>query len=66
MPLTFAAKQQVVVASSTGLYQPELVVEAGTIEVHVGGGQPDFYSGSLMRQLTVSRPGKLNRAYQCS
>ena len=33
-------------------------VEAGVIEVHCGGGQPDFFEGSVMTNVTVtsSRP----------
>lgn len=52
--------------AAAGLYNPDIVVEAGQIEVHVGGGQPDYFSGSLMKPLTITRPGKLNRAFECS
>ena len=44
--LSIAPKEQALVVGSTGVYQPNLVVPKGVVEVHVGGGQPDFYAGS--------------------
>jgi hypothetical protein len=52
-------------AASTGVYQPAIVVEQGVIQVFVGGGQPDYYAGSLSKNLTVSHGARLSRSYEC-
>eukprot|EP01047_Picozoa_sp_COSAG01_P101696 COSAG01_NODE_31389_length_598_cov_2.733467_2_plen_147_part_00 len=35
-------------------------VEAGTIELHVGGGQPDYYAGSLSAKAAISASAPLS------
>ena len=38
----------------------DVKVEAGAIEVHVGGGQPDYYKGSLMTKAIISADAPLS------
>eukprot|EP01052_Picozoa_sp_SAG31_P045927 SAG31_NODE_8583_length_1426_cov_1.272796_2_plen_140_part_00 len=64
--LAFAPKDQAVVAGSTGVYRPDIVVEAGVVELYVGGGQPGHYAGVVMKPLTITAHGALNRDYKCS
>ena len=66
VPLSFSPKEQALVVGDTGVYQPRMVVPAGRVEVHAGGGQPDFYSGSVMAAFEVSAQAQLNRAYVCA
>ena len=35
-------------------------VEAGTISVHVGGGQPDFYAGAVAGNAVISGAAALS------
>ena len=64
--LTIAPKEQALVVGSTGVYQPNLIVPKGIVEVHVGGGQPDFYAGSVMTTVEIVKDGKLTRSYECA
>jgi beta-glucosidase len=63
--LSFGPKEQALVIGDAGVYHPIMVVPAGTLEVHVGGGQPDFYSGSLMSTVQISKAANLTRLYEC-
>ena len=63
--LSFGPKEQALVVGNTGVYHPRIVVPAGTLELHVGGGQPDFYSGSLMATIQISQTANLTRSYEC-
>ena len=38
-------------------------VEAGPIELYVGGGQPDFYEGHLSGKVTVSAAAALSSCH---
>ena len=46
--------------NTTEFWHPTIVVEAGEFNVYVGGGQPDFYAGSLQATVTVTSTGKVN------
>ena len=63
--LSFGPKEQALVIGDTGLYHPNMVVPAGILEIHVGGGQPDFYSGSLMSTVQIPEAANLTRHYEC-
>ena len=63
--LSFGPKEQALVVGNSGVYHPIMVVPAGTLEVHVGGGQPDFYPGSLMATIAVPKSANLTRSYEC-
>ena len=70
--LSFGPKEQALVldgASSgrgSSVYQPHMVVPAGAVEVHVGGGQPDFFEGAVMKTVTIQRTVNLTRSYTCA
>ena len=63
--LSFGPKEQALVIGNTGVYHPSIVVPAGTLEVHVGGGQPDFTTGVLRGKVTVKDSGALTTHYTC-
>ena len=46
-------------------YQPRIAVPKGVVEVRVGGGQPDYYAGSLMQRLLVTTDRELSRSFEC-
>ena len=44
---------------------PSIAVEAGTLSLHVGGGQPNFTKGVLSTTVTVKDSGALTTQYRC-
>ena len=46
-------------------WHPQIVVEAGDLELSVGGGQPDFTGGVLKGKVTVKDSGPLTTHYAC-
>ena len=64
--LHFGPKEQALVVGSSGVYQPHMVVPSGRLQVHVGGGQPDFYAGSVMGVVHIESARNLTRAYACA
>ena len=46
-------------------WHPTILVEQGTITVHVGGGQPDFTEGVLSGSVSVTDTGALTTQYRC-
>lgn len=41
-------------------WDPKREIEAGVISVHVGGGQPEFYAGSLSATVTITSSALLD------
>jgi beta-glucosidase len=52
-------------AGKDAFWTPSIVVEAGTISLHVGGGQPEFTSGVRGSSLHIEHEGKLTTQYTC-
>ena len=50
---------------NSSFWHPQIAVEAGELELSVGGGQPDFASGVLKGKVTVTDSGALTTHYRC-
>ena len=50
---------------NSSFWHPQIVVEAGDLELSVGGGQPDFTDGVLKGTVTVKDSGPLTTHYKC-
>jgi beta-glucosidase len=50
---------------NSSFWHPQIAVEAGALELSVGGGQPDFASGVLKGKVTVKNSGALTTHYTC-
>lgn len=46
--------------SGAEFWDPKRQVEQGDITVHVGGGQPDYYKGSVSTTVTVTDSSPLD------
>lgn len=42
-----------VVPATATMWDPQVAVEAGNVQVSVGGGQPDYYAGTLKAVVNV-------------
>ena len=49
-----------VVYDSSNIYQGQIAVEKGPLEIYVGGGQPLFYSGYVNTTVTVQNTQMLD------
>jgi beta-glucosidase len=49
-----------VVYDSSNIYQGQIAVEKGPLEIYVGGGQPQFYSGHVNTTVTVENTQMLD------
>ena len=52
--LQLRPKYRSVVPDGASFWDPHVTLEAGQIDVSIGGGQPDFYPGALHGSITVS------------
>lgn len=50
---------------NSSFWHPHIAVEAGELELSVGGGQPDFTDGVLKGKVTVKDSGALTTHYKC-
>jgi hypothetical protein len=50
---------------NASFWQPQIAVEAGELELSVGGGQPDFTKGVLSGKVKVKDSGALSTHYKC-
>jgi beta-glucosidase len=58
--LSIAPAFHSVVYSADSIYQPStLTVEAGPLEIYVGGGQPQYYAGHVSATVTIRNTRKL-------
>lgn len=49
-----------VVPAAASMWSPGLAIEAGAVQVSVGGGQPDYYAGALRTSVAVSGAAPLD------
>jgi hypothetical protein len=49
------AKFRTAVPNDASMWEPNIMIEAGVVQVFVGGGQPDFFEGTLTSNITISR-----------
>ena len=50
---------------NSSFWEPSIAVEAGELELSVGGGQPDFTDSVLKGKVTVKEGGALTTQYAC-
>ncbi len=50
---------------NSSFWHPQIAVEAGALELSVGGGQPDFANGVLKGKVIVKDSGALTTHYTC-
>ena len=50
---------------NASFWEPSIAVEAGSLLVSVGSGQPDFVKGLLSATVTVKDGGALTTHYTC-
>jgi beta-glucosidase len=62
--LVLLAKYRFVVPNTATMWDPQSLVEAGPVSISVGGGQPDFYKGSLQATVTVADSATLDACGQ--
>lgn len=58
--LILLAKYRFVVPDSATMWDPQTRVEAGYVTLSVGGGQPDYYKGTLTASVLVSDSARLD------
>eukprot|EP00039_Didymoeca_costata_P007118 m.96434 g.96434 ORF g.96434 m.96434 type:complete len:835 (+) comp13547_c1_seq2:207-2711(+) len=46
-------------------WDPSLMVEKGTLQIFVGGGQPDYTEGVLKTSVDITASAKLSKLYSC-
>jgi len=48
------------VLDGTDIYQPTIDVQKGTLNIYVGGGQPDFFPGHLLTSVAITNTQPLD------
>jgi len=51
--LTISPDFHSVVYDGSNIFDPQIMVEKGTLLIYVGGGQPDYYPGALQASVTI-------------